>query len=330
MEMTPSISVAVCTRERPDHLRRALRSVSAQVPAPFETVVVDNAPRTEATGTMMRAEFPGVRYVREPVAGLDFARNRALETATGDVVVFLDDDVVLEEGAMTALARTFADASVAACTGRVTALVLDTAGQRLFEANGGFDRGAERIVLPDDAHRPLHGRRAPRIAWALSVGSGSCLAVRREAARALEGFDEALDLGPALPGGGDHDMLWRLLAVGHRVVYEPELRARHEHRRDVDDALRQIVGHQRGLVAMLTKSIAHARGRERGALVAFLLWRLVKPGVRAARRLVGRDVLPLGTILRMWGACFGALRAYAGGRRIAAERKLAARQEAPA
>jgi GT2 family glycosyltransferase len=162
------------------------------------------------------------------------------------------------------------------------------------------------------------------------VGSGSCLAARRDAALALGGLDEALDLGPALPGGGDHDLLWRLQAAGHRVVYEPDLRARHEHRRDVDDALRQIVGHQRGLVAMLTKSIAHARGRERGTLVAFLLWRLVKPGVRAVRRLVGHDVLPLGTILRMWGACFGALRAYSGGRRVAARRRRAAHPEATA
>jgi hypothetical protein len=84
-------------------------------------------------------------------------------------------------------------------TGRVEALTLETEAQRLFEANGGFGRGLERVRLPEDARRPLHGRRAPLIAWAVSVGSGCSLAVRRELALGLGGFDEALDLGEVLP-----------------------------------------------------------------------------------------------------------------------------------
>ena len=91
---------------------------------------------------------------------------------------------------------------------------LETEGQRLFEANGGFSRGSARVRLPDDAARPLHGRSAPLIAWAISVGCGCSYAVRRDAARALGGFDEALDLGAVLPGGGDHDLLWRALQSG--------------------------------------------------------------------------------------------------------------------
>ncbi len=322
--MALTITIAVCTHDRPETLRRALASARAQEPSPDETLVVDNAPTDDATREMLESEFPEVRRETEPVLGLDFARNAALREAKGDVVAFVDDDVVLEADAVDVLRRVFADDRVAACTGRVTALCLDTDGQRLFEANGGFDRGEERVTLPDDEHRPLHGRRAPRIAWALSIGSGSCLAVRREAARAVGGFDEALDLGAALPGGGDHDMMWRLLRAGHRVVYEPELRARHEHRKGRDDALRQIIGHQRGLIAMLVKSMREAGGADRRALVAFLAWRLLKPGVRIARRLIGRDVLPVGALLRMWGACLGGLSAYDRARRLAARRREAA------
>src|SRR6185312_9188824 len=224
------VSAVVCTHARPAQLARALDSLLAQRAAPAEILVVDNAPPDDATRTLVTQRYPGVRYLREPVQGLDFARNRALADAVGDVVAFLDDDALAAENWTGALAAVFAaDPNVAVCTGRVEPLGRDTEGERLFEANGGFSRGLGRVRLPADAARPLHGRPAPLIAWAVSVGSGCSYAVRRETATALGGFDEALDLGAALPGGGDHDFLWRALQAGHSVVYEPAALAWHEH-----------------------------------------------------------------------------------------------------
>jgi hypothetical protein len=153
------------------------------------------------------------------------------------------------------------------------------------------------------------------------VGSGCSLAVRRELALGLGGFDEALDLGEVLPGGGDHDLLWRVLESGHDVVYEPAAFARHEHRRDAVAMAAQLSGHQRALVALLTKIVARARGRARGPAAAFLAWRLVKPGHRLVRRFLGRDPLPTPLLLRMWGDCFRGLWAYPLARREAERRR---------
>ena len=69
----------------------------------------------------------------------------------------------------------------------------------------------------------------------------------------LGGFDEALDMGDALPGGGDLDILWRILIAGFEVLYEPSVQALHEHRSEADAAARQIIGHHRALIAWLTK-----------------------------------------------------------------------------
>jgi GT2 family glycosyltransferase len=236
---------------------------------------------------------------------------------------------VADPGWSARITANFRDGAVAASTGRVEPLSLDTAAQRLFEANGGYGRGTERIILPEDSHRPLRGLPVPLIAWAVSVGNGCSMAVRRDAVLALGGFDEALDLGDVLPGGGDLDMLWRLLDAGHRIVYEPEALAYHEHRREMDAVVRQIAGHQRALVAFLVKTLRFLRGRRRLAVFAFLGWRLGKPGVRVLRRLLGLDPLPLPVLLRMWAHTWRGLGAYRVARGVAAKRGGGDRRRRP-
>src|SRR5215207_3224970 len=52
------LTAAICTRNRPQLLRRALHSLLAQVQPPGEILVVDNAPSDTATHDLVRAEFP--------------------------------------------------------------------------------------------------------------------------------------------------------------------------------------------------------------------------------------------------------------------------------
>ena len=317
-----SITAAVCTRNRPGQLARALESLLAQYPAPAEVIVIDNAPGDPAAAVLIAERFPGVRYLREPVPGLDFARNRALHAAVGDIVAFLDDDAVAGPGWCEALRLVFeGEPKVAVCTGQVEPLILESPGQLLFEVNGGFGRGNRRIRLPDDATRPLHGWPAPLIAWAVSVGSGCSYAVRRAVALELGGFDEALDLGAPLAGGGDHDLLWRALESGWLVEYQPAALAWHEHRRELAAVHSQIVGHQRALLAFLSKHVARAPLRSGLPLLAYLSWRLLKPGVRLVRRGFGRDPLPTAVLLRMWWNCWAGLSAYPLAQRVARSRR---------
>ena len=322
MKKVLDLTAAVCTRDRPEQLARALESLRAQSPAPAEILVIDNAPMDDSTARMVAERFPDVRYLRERVPGLDFARNHALRASTHSVLAFLDDDAVAAAEWAQAFSRVFeADANVAIATGRVEPWVIETPGQLLFEANGGFGRGDERVRLPDDAGRLLHGRRAPLIAWAISVGCGCSYAVRRTVALELGGFDEALDLGSPLAGGGDHDMLWRALEAGWRVEYQPDALAWHEHRREMAAVYRQIVGHQRAVLAFLSKHLVRTSMKRCLPLLAYVSWRLVKPGVRLVRRGLGRDPLPVSVLLRMWWNCWVGLSAYPVARVVARARK---------
>jgi hypothetical protein len=77
----PTVTVAVCTRNHPDYVARVIRSLlatSAHAAKELDILIVDNAPSDDQTQDVA-ASFPGVRYVREPRQGLDFARNRAIQ-----------------------------------------------------------------------------------------------------------------------------------------------------------------------------------------------------------------------------------------------------------
>jgi O-antigen biosynthesis protein len=317
----PEITAAICTRNRPDVLRRALASLEAQRPAVREIVVVDNAPSSEAARLLVEREHPRVRYIREAVPGLDVARNRALREARSSVVAFLDDDAVAEPDWAAAIVRTFARGpAVALCMGRVGPLTLATPGARLFEANGGFARGNEPLRVGRDL--PRRGR--PLIAWSISIGSGCSMAIDRDIALRLGGFDDALDMGEALPGGGDLDIIWRVLEAGYHVVYEPSVRAFHEHRPTEAAVVHQIAEHNRSLIAVLVKSARRAGWGDRIPILTFLGWRLMKPGVRLGFRVVGRDPLPVPALLTLWGACWRGLGSYRRAVQEADRRRMSA------
>ena len=93
---TPAtITVAICTRDRPDYLRECLAGLRCQtVPAPV--LVVDSG-SGDVAADRIRAlvdVFAGAQLVRVDRAGLSVARNAALAAVGDGYVAFLDDDAV--------------------------------------------------------------------------------------------------------------------------------------------------------------------------------------------------------------------------------------------
>jgi len=101
------------------------------------------------------------------------------------------------------------------------------------------------------------------------------------------------------------------------------VQARHEHRREVEDSVNQILDHHRSLIAMLSKAAVSPCRTGRIGVLAFLAWRLMKPGVRLLSRLAGRDPLPAWALVRMWGNCWRGLGSYVAARRLAERRRNA-------
>jgi glycosyltransferase involved in cell wall biosynthesis len=101
---SPSVSIIVCTRDRPGPLRALLDSIrDLDIPADleWELLVVDNG-RSAACSKLID-RFAGslpIRLVREPVGGLSHARNRGVQEARGDYLCWVDDDTIVDRGWM--------------------------------------------------------------------------------------------------------------------------------------------------------------------------------------------------------------------------------------
>lgn len=264
----PLVSVAVCTRDRTEDLRSCLRSLTGQSYTNIEILVVDNAPTSNATEKLLAQEFPSVRHIHEPRPGLDWARNRAILEAQGEIIAFTDDDVVVDSHWIQTFVNLFSEApDVMAVTGLVAPLELETDAQHLFEQNGGFGRGFQRRWQRMEVNRSWR--------WQLwgtgQFGTGANMAFRRALFAQVGLFDPALDVGTTTNGGGDLEIFFRTIKEGYTLVYEPRALVYHRHRRTYTELKKQLRNNGSGLVSYMVRSALHYPD-ERLAFAHLLLW----------------------------------------------------------
>lgn len=319
----PSVTVAICSKDRWDWVDRLLTSLaSLRAECDFDVLVIDNASSDERMrGVCVKRDW--VRYFHEPLVGLNFARNRAMREASGEVVAFLDDDVVVDREWFQGLHRAWAENPDAGCvTGLVLPMALETAAQILFEAGGGFRRGFRPIRYGAENYGDhLHPCGAGRF------GAGANMSLRRELVLRLGGFDEALDTGRPLPGGGDLDIFYRVLRSGATLVYEPQAAVYHEHRRDMSVLRRQYYTWGVGFMAFVVKSMATdipMRGRFR----RMIRWWFRYQVRRLKDRVRGREPIPATMVLgEIWGGVVGLSGEYRRSQRRIARIRAAAGRE---
>jgi hypothetical protein len=92
-----SLSVIVCTRNRPQQLRDCLVRIGSLVPpagVTVEVLVVNNGPRdgvADLVAEVAQASPLSFHYLEEPARGLAHGRNRGLRAACGRLIAFTDD-----------------------------------------------------------------------------------------------------------------------------------------------------------------------------------------------------------------------------------------------
>jgi FkbM family methyltransferase len=187
-----SATVVIASRDRPSDLAACLSALAAQISSvPFDVIVVDDG--SSPPVRVHDAGDPQTRVLRTPGIGPGQARNAGVRAATSDVVLFTDDDVVVDPAWVSrAVAYLEAHPDDAGVEGVVRSLPWDP----LYENS---------IETSDPGHR-----------WTCNI------AYRRSALLAVGGFASGFPAAHC----EDRDLGLRVSAIGP-IGFEPSMTVTH-------------------------------------------------------------------------------------------------------
>lgn len=244
--MTPRVSVVVPTRDRLAMLRRALAGVQAQRYGDFEVVVVDDG-SADGTAEWLRSHRPDIRLVASTSpAGAAAARNRALDSARGELVAFLDSDDLWRPS--------YLEEQVAH---------LDRNPEAAFSYTDHLESGPDgRTTRPRNGTLLPDARPLVRLLAEAFIHTLSTAVCRRDAFERFGRFDESLAIA--------HDFDWyvRVLMGGGAIAHLPHPLVE----RGVPGGL--VTAHRRWFSedsAVIAKGLAasSARGRDESMVRAY-------------------------------------------------------------
>lgn len=237
--MNLKVSVIICTYNRVAYLPRTLEALASQtVPCQdFEILLIDNNSRdnTPEVCRDFQEKHPELnfRYLVESRQGLSFARNRGIDEAQSDVLIFIDDDAFATPDYLQNTIRFFESTpDAAAAGGRIYPLFEskrpDWLPDILMSLMSVIDLGDQVCLFK---------KKFP---------IGANMSFRRKTIQAYGNFNVKLGRrGDNLEGAEEKDLFLKIIAAGEKVYYIPDAIVQHvipEKRLSFDHFRRQAIG----------------------------------------------------------------------------------------
>lgn len=210
-----TVSIIIPTKNRTPDLEATIESILRQTVLPLELIIIDQSNEKSFGKTV---PFP-LKYIHDPkLSGASTARNAGMNRATGDVWLFLDDDVILEPNFIEELLAAYAP-GVTGVSGIVTNYTHPASTHVLWETvflRGPFLDDRQRVYRNADELRS--GLPVPVRQFGAGLMSFKASAIKN------------LRFDPALTGaspGEDIDFCARL-PRGSKLVIAPKARLFHK------------------------------------------------------------------------------------------------------
>ncbi len=253
-----SISVVVATLNRSEQVSKCILKFLELSPAlegPWELIVVDNGSIDDTAASIAalqaQQDLP-LSYIFEPTPGVSAARNAGIRAAKYDILAFTDDDCRVDPSWLSAIQNCFAgDPDLVMLGGRV-----DLFDPKDFEIS--TRRFSDRFEVKniDDMFTRLIGCN---------------IAISSQALGRAGLFDTAMGPGTRFKAGEDHELFYRVLKTGGKVLYDPSVRVEHAHgRREVAEVQALKANYVKGRATIFGK---HIRAGDR-ALIKRIYWEL--------------------------------------------------------
>jgi GT2 family glycosyltransferase len=206
MLLETGISAIIPTYRRGQVLLDTIVYLFKLEPAPAEILIVDQTPEHEAETTQALAQLESagrIRWIRLPEPSITRAMNTGLKEARGEVVLFLDDDIIPDVNLIAAHASAHAQSGCHIVAGQVL-------------------QPGEAPLTPAQESGPFRFRsnRSQRISEIM----GGNFSIKRELALRLGGFDENF---VHVAYRFEAEFAERALAAGENIFFEPQASIRH-------------------------------------------------------------------------------------------------------
>jgi GT2 family glycosyltransferase len=207
-----SLSIIIATYNRSQLLKETLENLMAQFSVTLESkssqvIIVDNnsSDDTRAVAEEFTGKYGCIHYVIETRQGLSHARNRGIQEAKNDLLIFVDDDVEFEPSWLKEITRLFDDPKTGMVGGRMLPFNVDLPSwlpAKYYYLIGVVDLGEEV-------------REAPFI-------SGGNIAIRKKVVDNIGNFNVDLGrTGNKLLGGEEVEISLRTKLSGYKIIYNP-------------------------------------------------------------------------------------------------------------
>jgi glycosyltransferase involved in cell wall biosynthesis len=224
-----SVSVIMPTLNRARYLESTIESLIKQdfPRRKYEILVLDNNSiddtRKVSQEAINKYSRNNIKYLFEPVPGLLSGRHRGAKEAVGDVLVFIDDDIIADSGWLKAIVKTFDDPSVHLVGGPSLPLYEADPPEWLeeFWIQHKFGRECGDLSLIDLG--PDQKEIDPIFVWGLNMS------VRRKTFYDLGGThpDCIPEHLQKYQGDGETGLSLRIAKAGLKAIYQPKALVRH-------------------------------------------------------------------------------------------------------
>lgn len=221
----PLVSIIILSYNSRPHLPGLFDSLSNQTYQSLEIIVVDNASKDDTISWIEHQTRLKVDSLIKNSTNEWFAKgnNRGIQAATGEYIVFCNDDVTLEPNCIEQLMKPIlTDATIGMIGGKLLKLtktdnhnIVDSAGIIMYRSRRAVNRGENDVDIGQfDRPQDIFGI------------TGALMMVRRTAMRAIQYQSEFFD-EHFVAYKEDVDASWRMHRAGFRVYYEPTAVAYH-------------------------------------------------------------------------------------------------------
>lgn len=205
-------SIVIPTLDREQIILSTLNSLKREISETTECLVIDQSDKPSNDLKSFGSQFPNYRYIHLTEKGLPNARNVGISESVGEIIIFIDDDVVPIEGFVEYHLKNYRDENVAGIGGKV---IEDS---NIFITGRKYIGG--KINFFGKSQRNFESDQYGETDW----GAGCNFSIRKSALSDIVKFDVAYSGTAVLE---EADFFEQLRKQGGKIFYDPKSELKH-------------------------------------------------------------------------------------------------------